>query len=171
MAAAHHAGISPETAIAALQEFRGVKRRLELLAQIHGVSVYDDFAHHPTAIKTTLAGLRAKVGNAKIIAVTEFGSNTMRGGYHRDELPHVFDDANYVVMLRPSDATWDIDELAHELPISASVRDHVNAMVEDVISEVKIGDHIVVMSNKGFGGIHQKLLKALQYSLDSKIAT
>lgn len=164
--AAQHAGVSTEIAIAALKSFMGVKRRLEVKGTVQGITVYDDFAHHPTAIAATLAALRARVRKARIIAVVEFGSYTMRHGCHGDSIIAALQDADYVLMLRPSEAaTWNIDELATALKKPARVCDNVDSMIKDIISQVNAGDHILIMSNKGFDGIHEKLLLALRQAM------
>lgn len=161
IAAAHHAGVSAEIATKALCSFQGVKRRLELCGQVKGISVYDDFAHHPTAIAATLSALRAKVGRARIVAVMEFASYTMKTGVHREELPDSLAHANYVVFKRPQ-LDWNIYELTHELTMPANVYDDTQEIIEDIVKHAQVGDHIVVMSNRGFEGIHQKLLTALK---------
>ncbi len=161
IAAAHHAGVPIEQSLKALPEFTNVKRRLEIRGVINGVTVYDDFAHHPTAIATTLDGLRGRVGKEKIIAVIELGSNTMRSGAHRDILAPSFNKADQVLFLRPQ-PDWGIEEIKNELKMPAQVYLDVNAIVSDLVKQSQKGDHIVIMSNKGFGGIHQKLLTALQ---------
>lgn len=162
IAAAQHAGVLVEQAIEALKNFRNVKRRMEIKGRLQDVTVYDDFAHHPTAIATTLSGLRKKVGNARIIAIVEFGSNTMKAGFHQDELHAAFIDADFIALLRPEKAEWNIDELSAELPKPARVYPTVDSIVDDVILNACVGDHVLVMSNKSFGGIHEKLLAALR---------
>ena len=161
IAATQHAGVNPTIAIAALREFKGIKRRLELRGVVNNISVYDDFAHHPTAIRTTLAGMRAKVGKERIIAVVEFGSNTMKVGHHQEELPGAFNDANYVILLQPNNSTWQASVLASQLNVPVIVCHDVETIIKEIISYSKSGDHVLVMSNKGFGGIHEKLLKKL----------
>lgn len=161
IAAANHAGVSPQSAIAALNQFQGVKRRLELIGQVHGVSVYDDFAHHPTAITATLNALRAKVGRARIIALVEFASYTMRVGYHREHLAEAFKQADYVLFLKP-ELDWHIEELISELSMPAHVHQTVDGIIQDVLQQIQANDQILIMSNRGFGGIHQKLLQALR---------
>jgi UDP-N-acetylmuramate: L-alanyl-gamma-D-glutamyl-meso-diaminopimelate ligase len=161
IAAAHHAGVSAEIATKALSSFQGVKRRLELCGQVKGISVYDDFAHHPTAITATLSALRAKVGRARIIAVMEFASYTMKTGVHREQLPESLSHANYVIFKRPQ-LDWNIYELTHELSMPANVYDTTQEIIDDIVKHAQVGDHIVVMSNRGFDGIHQKLLTALK---------
>lgn len=161
IAAAHHVGVPIEQSLKALSEFKNVKRRLEMRGIINGITIYDDFAHHPTAIATTLEGLRGRVGKDKIIAVTELGSNTMRSGAHRNTLAPAFNKADKVLFLRPQ-PDWGIDEIKKELKMPAQIFDNVNAIINELVTQSQKGDHIVIMSNKGFGDIHQKLLTALQ---------
>ncbi len=116
IAAARHAGVATEHAIEALAEFSNVKRRLEVRGEIGGITVYDDFAHHPTAIATTLAGLRTKLGNQRIIAVLEFASNTMRQGFHIEDVPHSFACADQVIFAKPNGVDWEIDTIAKQVP-------------------------------------------------------
>jgi UDP-N-acetylmuramate: L-alanyl-gamma-D-glutamyl-meso-diaminopimelate ligase len=163
IAAAQHAGVPIETSIAALNSFMGVKRRLEVKGQLQGITVYDDFAHHPTAIAATLAALRARVRDARIIVVVEFGSYTMRYGCHGDSIISALQDADYVLMLRPKEqAQWNIDDIAAELHKPARAHENIDSIIKDIISQAHLGDHVLIMSNKGFDGIHEKLLKALQ---------
>lgn len=160
IAAAHHAGVAPETAIKALSSFKNVKRRLEVKGRAKEIVIYDDFAHHPTAIATTLAGLRAKIGkNARMIAVLEFGSYTMRSGVHKDRIQESLKDADMVVC-KNTDA-WDLNTLLHDFTQPTRVYDNVEALVEQLSPQLQAGDHVVIMSNGGFGGIHQKLLDAI----------
>lgn len=163
IAAAQHVGISIETALDALNSFNGIKRRLEIKGRVQGVTVYDDFAHHPTAIAATLAALRAHVRKGRIIAVIEFGSYTMRHGCHGDEIIKSLQNADYVLMLRPQESgEWNIDDIAGELTQPARVHDSVDGIIQDIISQVCTGDHILIMSNKSFHGIYERLLKTLQ---------
>jgi UDP-N-acetylmuramate: L-alanyl-gamma-D-glutamyl-meso-diaminopimelate ligase len=163
IAAAHHAGVPIEKAVAALSSFMNVKRRLEMRGQVNGVTVYDDFAHHPTAIAATIAALRARVRNQRIIAVVEFGSYTMSHGCHQvEDFVTALKGADYVLMLRPSKADWNIDEVASELQQPARVHDTVDQIVQDIVAQASFGDQVLIMSNKGFAGIHNKLLKTLQ---------
>ncbi len=165
IAASHHAGVKIETAIAALTSFMGVRRRLELKGQVQGVTVYDDFAHHPTAIAATLAALRARVRTARIIAVVEFASYTMRHGCHGDNIIDSFKDADYVLFLRPSEAAdWNLDEIASELNKPTRICDSVDEIVQTVISQASFGDYILIMSNRNFDGIHEKLLQTLKHT-------
>ncbi|MDN3640840.1 UDP-N-acetylmuramate:L-alanyl-gamma-D-glutamyl-meso-diaminopimelate ligase [Simiduia curdlanivorans] len=161
IAAAHHVGVRPETAVAALNEFSGVKRRMDLLAEVAGVKVYDDFAHHPTAIETTLAGLRAQVGEQPIIAVIEPRSNTMRMGVHKAVLAAAAQAADQVVWFQPAGADWALSDVAAASTKPASVASDVDALVQQLVANRRAGSHIVIMSNGGFGGIHQKLVAQL----------
>ncbi len=157
--AARHAGVPVELAIEALSRFEGIKRRLELRGEVGGVRVYDDFAHHPTAIATTLAALRQRVGGQRIIAVFEPRSNTMRRGVHRDTLAASFAAADRLLVLAPDDLGWEIDALDYPLP--AAFAPTVEGVLTRLLATVRPGDHIVIMSNGGFGGLHQRLLEAL----------
>ena len=161
MAAAHHAGVPPEAAARALCEFRGVKRRMELRGVRAGVTVYDDFAHHPTAIETTLKGLRSRLPDARIIAVLEPRSNTMRLGVHRNQLAPALEQADQAWFLRPSGLSWDLGAALAPLGPRARFADTVDALLEGLAAETRSGDHILVMSNGGFGGLHEKLLAVL----------
>lgn len=161
MAAAHHVGVAPAIAAGALGQFRGVKRRMEVRGLVAGVTVYDDFAHHPTAIETTLAGLRARVGGARIVAVVEPRSNTMKLGVHREQLAPALAAADRVWMFQPPDLEWDLAEAVHSLGERVRLADHVDALVESVAGDSRAGDHVLVMSNGGFGGLHEKLLARL----------
>lgn len=161
LAAARHVGVPVAHAIAALAEFKGVKRRMQLRGQVRGVQVYDDFAHHPTAITTTLAGLRAKVGQAKIIALLEPRSNTMRMGTHKAQLAQALQAADSVYLYQPAGLGWDLAAVVAELGEKASLWQDVDALAAHVAQQAQAGDHILVMSNGGFGGIHDKLLAQL----------
>ncbi len=156
--AARHSGVPAAQAINALCEFKNVKRRMELCGEVNGIRLYDDFAHHPTAIATTLAGLRNKVGNARIIAVLEPRSNTMRMGVHKETLLPSLEGADKVFIYTPSDLGWNLPENA---PASVTTCDEFELLVKSVLAEVKPGDHLLVMSNGGFNGIHGKLLAGL----------
>ncbi len=162
IAAANHVGVNPQRSAAALAAFRGVKRRMEVRGVVHGITVYDDFAHHPTAIETTLAGLRARVGAARIIAVVEPRSNTMKLGVHRDELAPSLAAADQSWFLSAPELGWDLAEALKPL----GDRLHFGAGVEDLVKglagELRSGDHVLIMSNGGFGGLHEKLLTALR---------
>jgi UDP-N-acetylmuramate: L-alanyl-gamma-D-glutamyl-meso-diaminopimelate ligase len=162
IAAAHHVGVRAPDAIAACNDFAGVKRRMELLADINGIRVYDDFAHHPTAIATTLQGLRARVGNERIIAVIEPRSNTMRLGVHLQKLAPATQLADQVVWYQPSGLDWSLDDVIASSAKPARLYDNIDRIVADLTQTVSGAAHIVIMSNGGFGGIHQKLVNALQ---------
>lgn len=162
LAAAHHVGVEIERAIGALTGFQNVKRRMEVKGQVRGITVYDDFAHHPTAIATTLAGLRGKVGKERIVAVLELGSYTMRTGVHKDHLAAALKEADHVLFARPNADDWGINEVVAALSVPAKVYDGVSSLIDDLTRSVKSGDHILIMSNAGFDGIHQKLLVALK---------
>jgi len=164
IAAARHAGVPVSTAIEALAEFRGVKRRMEVRGRINGVTVYDDFAHHPTAIATTLQGLRNRVGNARILLVLEPRSNTMRMGVHSDTLAASMQGADLIWMHESGDLVWSLQDVAQASGVPASVSGSVQAIIDQIVSETRPGDHILIMSNGGFGGIHEKLLSRLQAS-------
>lgn len=164
IAAARHAGVTPAHAIAALNTFGGVKRRMEKIHDKNGVTIYDDFAHHPTAIQTTLAGLRKKVGAEKIIAVIEPRSNTMRMGTHKESLSTSAMDANEVIWYQPTTVNWDLKSLLNNAS-GQRVESNIDDMVTQLSAYVKTSEaaplHIVIMSNGGFGGIHQKLINHL----------
>lgn len=162
IAAARHAGVPVPQAIDALGRFENVRRRLELLADIGGIRIYDDFAHHPTAIASTLAGLRARVDGERIIALLEARSNTMRLGVHKDRLAAALNAADEVRLLRPAGLTWDIEQMAAPLGARVRVFDSVARMADHVGSETRAGDHVLIMSNGAFGGIHQLLIDRLR---------
>ncbi len=161
IAAARHAGVPPAVACAALGEFRGIKRRMQLIGSVGGIQVYDDFAHHPTAIQTTLDGLRRKVGAARIVAVLEARSNTMRMGVHRDALAPSLQLADEVWLFAPPDLGWDAAGVAAELGGRAHLAVSVDALVDSLRARLRSGDHVLIMSNGGFGALHGKLLVAL----------
>ncbi len=164
IAAARHAGVPTQHAIAALGEFSGVKRRMEVIATVNGITLYDDFAHHPTAIATTLAGLRHRVGEARIIALLEPRSNTMRMGVHRDELAPSLMAADALFLYQPSDLQWDVTEVARQVGDKAQVISTIEELVRAVAAVARPGDHVLIMSNGAFGGIHTKLKEALSSS-------
>ena len=161
IAAARHAGVPVAAAVEALSVFGGIKRRMELRGTVAGVTVYDDFAHHPTAIATTVAGLRHRVGSARIVAVLEPRSNTMKLGVHRDEIAHSLAAADRVWFYRPADLGWDLAPVAGLLGPRASVATDLDGLVAALANESLPGDHVLVMSNGGFGGLHGRLLEAL----------
>ena len=161
LAAARHAGVPVKTGCAALQEFRNVKRRMEVRGTVRGVTVYDDFAHHPTAIHTTLDALRARVGNKRIIAVLEARSNTMRMGVHRAELGPALAGADQVILFQPAEFPWDIHIVTAALNGRARVFRSVDEIVTVLGQELRPDDQVLIMSNGGFDGIHAKLLARL----------
>ena len=161
IAAARHAGVPVGVAAEALASFVAPKRRMELRGSPQGIAIYDDFAHHPTAIATTLQGLRAKVGQARIIAVLEPRSNTMRLGVHQAALPQALLTADQVFLYEPRNAGWSMAELAARLAMPASVCYDIAELKASILALVQPGDQIVIMSNGAFGGIHQQLLEAL----------
>jgi UDP-N-acetylmuramate: L-alanyl-gamma-D-glutamyl-meso-diaminopimelate ligase len=160
IAASHHVGVSLEDAIEALQTFKNVKRRMECIGEKNGITIYDDFAHHPAAISTTLAGLRAKVGKARIIAVLEPRSNTMKLGTMKSALPESLKDADQVFCYGEK-LTWNAEEALAPIKNKSFVGYDMKIFVEAILKETKSGDHILVMSNGSFNGIHQTLLKGL----------
>jgi len=169
IASANHIGISPINSARALADFKNVKRRLETIGITNNITVYDDFAHHPTAITTTLDGLRRRVGNARILAVLEPRSNTMKLGVMKAQLPASLHAADKVFAYGANGGKeslgWDLQEVL--LPLNAQEQakaqafDDLEALVKAVVNEAKPGDHILVMSNGGFGGVHQKILQAI----------
>jgi UDP-N-acetylmuramate: L-alanyl-gamma-D-glutamyl-meso-diaminopimelate ligase len=160
IAAANHVGILPKDAIAALNQFKNVKRRMEVIAVIDGVTLYDDFAHHPTAIETTLDGLRKQVGEERIIAIVEPRSNTMRLGVHTKTLAESLGNADLAIIYQPKNLDWDLVKLkdhADNIEICQSLDDIVARLKAEAVS----GGHFVLMSNGGFGGIYQRLQEEL----------
>lgn len=162
VACAHDVGVSVETAAQALSQFKNVKRRMEVIGVVNGITVYDDFAHHPTAIQTTIDGLRNKVGNQKIIAILEPRSNTMRMGVHKNQLSSSWQNADTVIMAQPKNLNWSMTELIENSPTNIDVFDSVDEIVKEVAKTAKLGDHILIMSNGGFDGIHKKIINALE---------
>ncbi|MEO3864117.1 UDP-N-acetylmuramate:L-alanyl-gamma-D-glutamyl-meso-diaminopimelate ligase [Rheinheimera fenheensis] len=162
IAAARHAGVPVEVALEALTRFVAPKRRMELKAEVAGIKVYDDFAHHPTAISTTLQGIRNKVGQQRVIAVLEPRSNTMRMGVHQAALPLALALADQVFLYEPANANWSLESLTRALAPKASLSRDIDALVSELTAQAGAGDNIVIMSNGGFGGIHDKLISALK---------
>ncbi len=157
--AARHSGIPASQAIEALAQFENVKRRMEVRGEVNGITVYDDFAHHPTAIATTLDGLRKKVGDARILAVLEPRSNTMRMGVHKDTLLPSLAGADRTFIYTPEELGWTLPE---DAPAAVTASCGFEELLQRVLDEARPGDHILVMSNGGFGGIHAKLLEGLK---------
>ena len=162
LAAARHVGVVPALGIAALSQFHSVKRRMEKVAEVAGVTIYDDFAHHPTAIATTLDGLRKQVGDAQIIAVIEPRSNSMKLGAHRDGLPASAQQADRVYWYAPANLGWDLAASVASASNPTEVCDSLEAIIAGVKTHAAPGTQVVVMSNGGFGGLHGKLAKALE---------
>lgn len=161
VAAASHVGVELPTAVKALSEFQGVKRRMEKLLDHKGIRVYDDFAHHPTAIRLTLAGLRQSEPGARIIAVIEPRSNTMRMGSHADDLKASVLSADWVIWYKAPNLDWDPDFLQVDAPNRVDIATSTDAIVERLLAEVQSSDAIVIMSNGGFEGIHATLVNRL----------
>lgn len=166
VAAAHHAGVAIEVACEALEQFEGVKRRQELVGEVGGVRLYDDFAHHPTAIEITLNGLRAKLNSSKregrLIAVIEPRSNTMKMGVHQSVLGHACASADLTFWYDAETLGLDLASVVANSPSPARVVGSLEGLIAALLFEVRAGDDVVIMSNGGFGGIHQKLLQALR---------
>ncbi|HEY0921995.1 UDP-N-acetylmuramate:L-alanyl-gamma-D-glutamyl-meso-diaminopimelate ligase [Rheinheimera pacifica] len=162
IAAARHAGVPVDVALEALTRFIAPKRRMELKADVAGIKVYDDFAHHPTAISTTLQGIRNKVGQNRVLAVLEPRSNTMRMGVHQAALPLSLALADLVFLYEPANANWSLDALTRALTPKATLTQDIDALVSLLCEQAEQGDSIVIMSNGGFGGIHDKLISALR---------
>ena len=160
LAAARHAGVPVAQGLAALGEFKNVKRRMEVRGVVNGITVYDDFAHHPTAIDTTVGGLRRKVGKERILAVLEPRSNTMKLGVMKDALPGSLKEAD-LVFCYAGNLGWDARGALAPLGGKALVEDDLAALIARIAAAALPGDHVLVMSNGGFGGIHEKLLKQL----------
>ena len=161
IAAARHVGVSPETAAEALAQFQNVKRRMELKGCQNGVKVYDDFAHHPTAIETTIKGLRAQVQQERIIAILEPRSNTMKMGIHKESLIASLQEADEIVLFQPDNITWSLQDYAKSSGKPLTIFSDLNQMVAHITGMAKPHDHLLIMSNGGFGGIHAKLLAGL----------
>ena len=158
--AARHVGVPLDKGLDALSRFENVKRRMEVRGVVRGVTVYDDFAHHPTAIATTVAGLRRKVGNARILAVIEPRSNTMKLGVMKDQLPQSLQACDHVYCYG-ANLGWDAAEALAPMGAQAEVHEDFQTMLQAIVGKAAAGDHILVMSNGGFQGIHNKLLEAL----------
>ncbi|WP_339490114.1 UDP-N-acetylmuramate:L-alanyl-gamma-D-glutamyl-meso-diaminopimelate ligase [Pseudomonas sp. EL_65y_Pfl2_R95] len=162
LAAARHVGVVPALGIEALCLFKNAKRRMEKVAEVKGVTIYDDFAHHPTAIATTLDGLRKQIGSAKLIAVIEPRSNSMKLGAHREGLPGSVQQADQVYWYAPANLGWDLAAVVASSTVPTTVCDSLEDIIAGVKAQAEPGTQIVVMSNGGFGGLHGKLAKALE---------
>lgn len=162
IAAAHHVGISIENAAKALSTFINAKRRLEVKGEVNGITVYDDFAHHPAEIQATLTALRDKIGGGvRILAVLEPRSNTMKMGHHKDEIAPALVRADHVFLLQPDNIPWEVAEIAANCIQPTSWAGDIDKLADMIVKEAEPKDHILVMSNGSFGGIHQKLLAKL----------
>lgn len=160
LAAARHVGVPVDVGIAALSVFQNVKRRMEVRGVVRNITIYDDFAHHPTAIETTVAGLRAKVGKARILAVLEPRSNTMKLGVMKDALPSSLIEADKVFCYS-ANLGWDAAAALSPIQQKSVISDNLDVLVSAIVAEAGPGDQVLVMSNGGFGGIHQKILERL----------
>jgi len=161
IAAARHVGIVADLACESLATFINTKRRLELKGNVAGVTVYDDFAHHPTAIELTLDGLRNKVGDRKIIAVVEPRSATMKMGVHKETLAASLAKADSVYLFQPNNIDWSVEDIASHCDQKTFVSDDIHVLLSEILREAEKGDQILVMSNGAFGGIHDKILEGL----------
>lgn len=164
IAAARHAGVPVAQSVAALAAFQGVRRRMEIRGTVAGVTVYDDFAHHPTAIAATLQGLRRRVGDGRILLLLEPRSNTMQMGVHRETLGAAMQGADAVWLYQPARLGWSLADVAQTLQVPVAVLSSIDEMAASVVAAARPGDTILVMSNGGFGGIHEKLMHELQDS-------
>jgi len=161
IAAARHAGVPVNVSLDALKRFKGIKRRMELRGEVNSIKVYDDFAHHPTAIELTLQGLRKQVGKERILAVLEPRSNTMRMGVHRDQLEPSLSQADRVYLYQPADADWAMEDVANDIGDHAGCYSDMDELIAVIRDQAEANDHILVMSNGGFGDIHKRLLEQL----------
>jgi UDP-N-acetylmuramate: L-alanyl-gamma-D-glutamyl-meso-diaminopimelate ligase len=160
LAAARHVGVPVAQGLSALSEFKNVKRRMEIRGISNGITVYDDFAHHPTAIETTVAGLRRKIGKARILAVLEPRSNTMKLGVMKDALPNSLKEAD-LVFCYAGNLGWDAHGALAPMGSKVVVKDDLGELIQAIVAAAHSGDHVLIMSNGGFGGIHEKLLMQL----------
>jgi UDP-N-acetylmuramate: L-alanyl-gamma-D-glutamyl-meso-diaminopimelate ligase len=161
IAAAEHVGVAPAVAAQALATFENVKRRMEVRGCVNGITVYDDFAHHPTAIRTTVNGLRRQVGNARILAIFEPRSNTMKLGTMKAQLPWSLEETD-LAFCHSGGLGWNAASALEPMGTKAQVGTNINEVIAQVLAQVQPGDHLLCMSNGGFGGIHAKLLAALE---------
>ena len=161
IAAARHVGVNISQACEALATFKGIKRRMELYGEVKGIRVYDDFAHHPTAIELTVKGLKANIGERKLIAILELRSNTMRMGVHKESLANCLQVADRVILFNQSAMDWSLSTVQQQLGEKATVEQSIDDIVGLIRDEAMRGDEILIMSNGGFGGIHQKILTVL----------
>lgn len=161
IAACHHVGIAPEKAAAALNEFISSARRLDLLATIDDVPIYEDFAHHPTAIATTLQAVKAHHQGKRLVCALEPRSYTMRNGVHEDTLPNALAVADKVMLLQPSNSEWNLQSVLHKLGAAGALAWSVEELLQQLVNEIQPGDVVVLMSNGSFGGLQQMLPAAL----------
>ena len=161
IAAAHNAGVLPETALSSLETFKSIKRRLQKLTTVDEITVYDDFAHHPTAIRSTLTALRQKVGGQRILVILEPRSNTMKMGVHRDSLGPALEEGDAVRLYQSPGLKWDLNIVAASLGEKCRIFTDVQEIINDIAVSARAGDHIVIMSNGGFENIHQRLIREL----------
>jgi len=162
IAAARHAGVPVTHGCDAMAEFKGIKRRMEIRGVVRGITVYDDFAHHPTAIEETLAAMQEVAKGGRVIAVLEPRSNTMRMGVHQDSLIHSLQAADEIYLYQPEGMDWALDEVAKQSKKPAHVFDQVEKIIHKICTEAREGDQVIIMSNGGFESIHTKLLSALE---------
>lgn len=162
IAAARHVGVTSEVALEALSSFKGVRRRLELLGTVNGVAVYDDFAHHPSAIAATLEGLRARSGAGRVIALVEPRSNTMRMGQHREALAGATAMADEVYWYQPADMNWSLESVVKDSPVPAHLMRDLDELAAAVAAGADHADQVVIMSNGSFGGVHARVLAQLE---------
>lgn len=162
IAAAAHAGVRPAIAIEALAQFQSVKRRLERIGELQGVTVYDDFAHHPTAIRTTVAGLRAKCPEKRIFAVLDISSNSMCMGTHQHQLASCLIKADWVLVYQSTKVAWDVANCFSPLKDRVHIYQDVQSIIDHLIAQVRGGDQILIMSNGSFDHLHSRLLQALK---------
>ena len=161
IAAAQHAGVPVELSCEALKEFKGIKRRLEVRGVVNEITVYDDFAHHPTAIEETLTAMKEVQGKGKVFAVLEPRSNTMRMGVHKDSLSDSWQQAGEICLYQPEGLDWNLADVVAKSKAPASIFSSTDKIIEHLLSEAKSGDHILIMSNGGFEAIHQRLIDAM----------
>ena len=164
IAAAQHAGVPVELSCEALKEFKGIKRRLEVLGEVNGITVYDDFAHHPTAIEETLRAMEEVKGAGKVYAILEPRSNTMRMGVHKAGLSDSLQAADDICLFQPEGMDWNLTDVISQSKVPASVFSSTDQIIKHVSAHAVSGDHILIMSNGGFEAIHQRLLDALENS-------
>jgi len=162
IAAAQHAGVPVELSCEALSEFKGIKRRLEVRGGVNGITVYDDFAHHPTAIEETLTAMEEVRGEGKVFAILEPRSNTMRMGIHKDSLSKSLQGADEICLYQPAGLDWNLDDIVSASDTPAKIFASTDELINHIVSQSTSGDHVLIMSNGGFEAIHERLLDALQ---------